>query len=70
MALIASAGVSILLLALWGEGGFTMNVQDINLIALGLFAAAFAVLRIWKPSPILVMTGCGVLGGILYTLAG
>ncbi len=70
VALIASAGVSILLLALWGEGGFTMNVQDINLIALGLFAAAFAVLRIWKPSPILVMTGCGVLGGILYTLAG
>ena len=70
VALIASAGVSILLLALWGEGGFTLNVQDINLIALGLFAAAFAVLRIWKVSPILVMTSCGVLGGILYTLAG
>lgn len=70
VALITSAGVSILLLALWGEGGFTLNVQDINLIALGLFAAAFAVLRIWKVSPILVMTSCGVLGGILYTLAG
>lgn len=68
VALIASAGVTILVLALWGEGGFSTSLQDFNFIAAGLFLAAFLALRIWKPSPILVMTACGVLGGILYTL--
>ena len=32
------------------------------------FLAALAALRIFKPDPIWVMAGAGVLGGILYSL--
>ena len=65
VALIAAAGVNILLLALTGEGEAAFNF-----IGLGIFAAAFLVLRRWKPNPIVVMLGCGVLGGILYPIVG
>ena len=61
VALIASAGLSILTLALQGANG-------INWLGALLFLAAFLVLRKWKPDPIYVMLGCGVLGGILYPL--
>lgn len=61
VALIASAGLSILTLALQGESG-------INWLGALLFLAAFLVLRKWKTDPIYVMLGCGVLGGILYPL--
>ena len=63
VALIASAGVNILLLALSSAGE-----AELNFIGLGIFAAAFLVLRRWKPNPIVVMLGCGVLGGILYPI--
>ncbi len=61
VALIASAGLSILSLALLGEGSF-------NWLGGLMFLAGFLVLRRWKPDPILVMLGCGVLGGVLYPL--
>ena len=65
VALIAAAGVNILILALTGEGEAAFNF-----IGLGLFAAAFVVLRRWKPNPIYVMLGCCVLGGLLYPFTG
>lgn len=61
VALIASAGLSILMLALQGENG-------VNWLGALLFAGAFLVLRRFKTDPIYVMLGCGVLGGILYPL--
>jgi chromate transporter len=60
VALIASAGMSILILALWGEGGISLASTDI--FACALFAAALAVLKKWKPNPILVILGCGAAG--------
>lgn len=63
VALIATAGVSLLQLAASGSSG-------VNYPGLVLFAAAFFVLRKWKPDPILVMLGCGVVGGVLYTCLG
>ena len=65
VALIAAAGVNILLLALTGDGEAACNF-----IGLGLFAAAFLVLWRWKPNPIYVMLLCGLLGGILYPFTG
>ena len=65
VALIAAAGVNILLLALAGEGE-----GSVNLVGLALFAAAFLTLRRWKPNPIYVMLGCGALGAVLYPLLG
>ena len=68
VALIASAGVSILSLALFGDG--VASAAAFNWLGAGLFAAAFVILRRFKPDPILVMSGCGVLGGVLYLLVG
>lgn len=68
VSLIASAGISIFILAIWGEQGFRSGLDAVNWIAVGLFAAAFFVLRKWKPSPIWVMLGAGAVGGALYLL--
>lgn len=66
VALIASAGLSILTLALWGEA--SLSLAGTNWIAVALFAAALFILRRWKPSPIFVMIGAGAIGGALYLL--
>lgn len=62
VAMIGSAGLSILVLALWGEGGFSLDLGAINLLSLICFIAGFVVLRKTKVSPILVMISCGVIG--------
>ncbi|NLM86562.1 MAG: chromate transporter [Clostridiales bacterium] len=61
VALIASAGLSIALLALFGHST-RMSLSAIDWIAVACFILALFVLRKWKPSPILVMLGAGVLG--------
>ena len=61
IALIANAGFTILNLTLW-------NASSFNWIGACLASSAFLILRKWKPNPIIVMLGCGVLGGILYLL--
>lgn len=68
VALIASAGVSIFILAVWGESGFSMDINSINFISVGLFALGLVILRKWKPNPIFVMVGAGIIGGALYLL--
>lgn len=66
-ALIGSAGLSIVITAFWGEGGFTSFAQ-MDMISVALFALALFVLRKWKPNPIVVMLGTGCIGMILYLL--
>lgn len=66
VALIASAGISMLIHALWGDAGFSLVMPDP--IALILFCAAFLVLRRLKPDPILIMGSCGLIGMVLYLL--
>ena len=68
VALIASAGLTIFVLAVWGVNGFSLDPRTLNLIALALFAVALFILRRWKPNPIVVMLGSGVVGGALYLL--
>lgn len=67
VALIASAGLTLLIEA-WWPGGFAWNVPDA--VAVALFSAALVVLRRWRPDPVLVMLGCGVIGGAAYLLLG
>ena len=68
VAMIASAGRSILTLALWNGGA--VKLQSIDPIALGLFVAALVMLRLRKPHPILVMACTGAAGMGLYLMAG
>lgn len=68
VALIASAGLSIFTLAVWGESGFSLTPQTINLVSVLLFSASVFILRKWKPNPIFVMLGSGLIGGAIYLM--
>lgn len=67
IAMIASAGLSLLLLSL-GGGTDLLVGGALDPIALVIFCCGLAVLRIWKPSPIAVMAGAGAVGLILYSV--
>ena len=66
VALIASAGLSLLALALCGEG--SGSVEHIQWLSVAIFAVGFVILRKWKPDPILVMVASGAAGLVLYSL--
>ena len=68
VAMIASAGLSLLIMALYGERASPTDVFSFDLITLVLFSAGFFVLRKWKPNPLWVMAGCGAAGVILYSI--
>ena len=70
VAMIASAGISILVTALWNAGPISLNPADLDWIAAVLFVAALFVLRKWKLNPIWVMSGAGAAGLVLYLLRG
>lgn len=65
VALIASAGLSILLQVVFG--GQAMALEVVNWVGVVLFVAAFFALRKLKWNPILVMVLCGV-GNLLVGL--
>lgn len=66
VALIASAGLSILRLVTFD--GAQMALKNVDWVGVGLFAAAFFVLRKYKCGPILVMVCCGA-ARVLLNLA-
>ncbi len=66
VALIASAGLGILTLALWGEKGISSGLGDINITAAILVVLSIFALRKWKPNPIFVIIGTGFIGMIIY----
>lgn len=68
IAMIASAGISLILMAFWGEHDLSCIREIPDLVAVFLFAAGLFVLRKWKVSPIYVMGGCGLVGFILYSI--
>ncbi|MBS5144248.1 MAG: chromate transporter [Butyricicoccus pullicaecorum] len=68
VAMIASAGISLLIMAVYGQRTLPSNLGQVDMIACIIFATAFFILRKWKWNPIYVMAGSGVLGVILYTI--
>lgn len=65
--LIAAAGAKMLTDAI-GEGSVLLPSADIA--AVMLFVAALAVMRKFKPSPIIIMSICGALGAVIYGVIG
>ncbi len=65
VALIAAAGLRLLLAALFPEG---ISLQGLDPVALLLFLGAMLLLRKWKKSPVLVIFLSGGLGAALYYL--
>ena len=68
VALIASAGIGILLKVLFGDGAMTLG--NLHILGACLFGAAFFVLRKFRLNPILVMTLCGAAGLLIGTVTG
>lgn len=68
IAMIASAGLSLMILAFYGQRQLPANLLDLDLIAVIIFGAAVFVLRKWKVSPIWIMAGAGVAGILLYSI--
>ena len=68
VAMIASAGLSLLILAVYGQRTIPAEPLNLDWIAVAVFAVAFFVLRKWKPNPVWVMLGSGVVGAVLYAL--
>lgn len=70
VALIASAGASILMLGLFRAELKEVVLGDIRFVELGIFAAALGILRKFKVSAISIILGSGIIGTIIYALMG
>lgn len=69
IAMIASAGISLILLAFYGQRELPSDLLSMDWIAVGIWIAAFVILRWKKPNPIHVMLGAGATGIVLYGLS-
>lgn len=68
IAMIASAGLSLVTLSFFGQRSLPDDLSGINGIPVLIFTAGFLILRKWKVNPIYVMAGAGVLGVLLYSV--
>lgn len=68
IAMIASAGVSLLILAVYGQRMLPQDLMQFDMIAVVIFASAFFTLRKWKPNPLYIMAGAGLAGVLLYSI--
>lgn len=68
IAMIASAGLSLIILSFFGQRVLPEDLSGVNYISVFIFATGFLVLRKWKVNPIYVMAGAGVFGILLYSL--
>jgi len=68
VAMIASAGLSLMILSFWGQRSLPEDLSGINWISVLIFGSGLLILRKWKVNPIYVMAGAGVLGVLLYSV--
>ncbi len=68
IAMIGSAGINLLLTAVYGTTTLPADLSGLNVPALGIFLGAFLILRRWKVHPIKVMLGAGAAGLLLFSL--
>ncbi len=66
--MILSAGITIFMLAIFGEGGLNLQNPDVNFISLIVIAASYIALRKFKVSPIAVIMTSGAIGAAIYFL--
>ena len=62
VAMIASAGISLLIMAFYGQRTLPEDLGGINWLPVVLFCVSLFVLRRFRARPIYVMVGAGVLG--------
>lgn len=67
VSLIAVAGLAIFKQMIFADVGTELFLNRLNWIGILVFLTAFFAIRRWRLNPILVMLGCGVVGGIVYS---
>lgn len=70
VALVASAGASILLLGLFGASLGNIVLQDIRLVEGIIFIVALILLRKFKLGAITIILGSGIVGTVIYAILG
>lgn len=70
VALIGSAGASILVLGLFQTELPNIVLSDIRVVEFVIFVVALYILRKYKASAIAIILGSGVVGTLIYTLLG
>lgn len=70
VAMIASASVSIVLLAFFAKGVLPHGLEDVRFLSIGIFALGLLALKRWRISPLLVMSGSGLVGLAVYFFLG
>lgn len=68
VALIASAGLTIFLTAMFGHSDWPLELSELNWVSVIFFAVAVYLMRRYKASPIQVMIITGIAGGIIYSI--
>lgn len=68
VALIASAGISILVLGVFG--GESIVIKDFKIVEAVLFAVCLFALRKWKVNVMYIIFGSGAVGTIVYLIMG
>lgn len=66
--LIASAGLTIIVNALWNGNAVSFSVKSIDFIVIVLISVCVFALKKTKINPIFVMLGAGAAGGLIYSL--
>lgn len=68
VALIASAGLTIILTAFFGTTSLPVQMDNINFISVAIFVAAIIFIRRFKIDPIMIIIGSGIAGLIIYSI--
>lgn len=68
VAMIASAGISLMTMAFYGQRELPADLSNPDAISVAVFALGLFLLRKWKLNPVYVMAGAGAAGVILYSI--
>lgn len=68
VAMIASAGISLMILSFYGQRSFPANPGNINFISVLIFCIGLFFLRKWKINPVYIMSCAGMAGILLYSI--
>ena len=68
VAMIASAGISLITLSFYGERTLPTDLSGVNIISVIIFVLGLFILRKWKTNPIYVMLGAGIAGVLFYSI--
>lgn len=68
ISMIASAGISLFILAVYGQRTLPTDLANIDVAAVFIFIIGFVVLRKWKWNPMWIMGASGVAGILLYSI--